>query len=124
LPNRPLHLSSCYGVGDDIFVINQNYNEGDLDIITDFGFGDDKIRIDTQNGDEDTIAELLASGNNLRMEQTHDVPEGYSSHSDDTSALNTVIYDTKGTLTTADDSVLIILEDFSDDLTIAHFDIV
>lgn len=78
------------GVGDDIFVINRNYGEGDLDIITDFGFGKDQIRIDTQNGDEDTIAELLASGNNIRMEKTHDVPEGHYSYSDDSNALNIV----------------------------------
>jgi Ca2+-binding RTX toxin-like protein len=95
------------GWDNDIFVLDQDAAEGDVDYVTDFGDGADKIRVDTANGDETTLAELLANAG-LRVEQTE----------------NTVIYATNGTETTADDSILMVLEGFTDDLNIGHFDIV
>lgn len=83
--------------------------------------GDDNDRIDTANGDETTLEELL-TGLNLRI-VTGDVAfEGFDSGNDNPDDLNTGIYYTHGTIGTTDDLLIMVLEDFSD-LTISHFDI-
>ena len=112
------------GAGDDIFALNlggrgtytadplgtgpTQFNE--LDTVKDFGNGTDKIRVDTAAGNETTTDALKAAANiNWRNDGT-----------------DTTIYrnGADGTANTADDVALMVLEDYTEDLTITQFDIV
>ena len=105
------------GSGNDIFVLGDE-TEG-RDIVTDFSRvnGDrDQIRVDTENGNEATIEALKAAAQ-IRWTQ---------------SSSDTIIYRVKGVADDADnrptddadDVAVMVLEDFTADLTIDMFDIV
>ena len=106
--------------GDDIFVLNLGGTSNDLDTVTDFGVGDDKIRVDTADGDETTLAELQAAAN-IRWEKADFTNNPKSTN--DSTINDTIIYSTNGTAETTDDTVLMVLEDYTEDLTITQFDI-
>ena len=107
------------GEGEDWFTLYQGVRAAgvnQLDVVTDFTKGEDKIHIDDLGGASSTLAELLAS-TSLRTASEHRI----TSTTNDASILDTVIYATKGTADTADDVALMVLEDVSslarDDVT-------
>ena len=107
------------GEGEDRFTLYQGVRVAgvdQLDVVTDFTKGEDKIHIDDLGGASSTLAELLAS-TSLRIASEHRI----TSTTNDASILDTVIYATKGTADTADDVALMVLEDVSalarDDVT-------
>ena len=109
------------GDGDDIFVLNLDGTSNDLDTVTDFGDGEDKIRVDTADGNETTLAALQTAAN-IRWEKAHFTDNPKSSN--DSGVMDTIIYATGGTPETTDDIALMVLEDYTEDLTITQFDIV
>ena len=107
------------GEGKDWFTLYQGVRAAgvnQLDVVTDFTKGEDKIHIDDLGGVSSTLAELLAS-TSLRIASEHRI----TSTTNDASILDTVIYATKGTADTADDVALMVIEDVSaltrDDVT-------
>ena len=123
---------------NDIFVLYQGAHQSGvtyLDIVHDFSFGrvsgnffyngktqggNDRIRVDTAGGDEVTIEALQT---NAQIRWTRD--SNYETSSRNTAARDdTVIYATQGTADIADDIVLMVLEDFAEELTMAHFEVV
>ena len=107
------------GGGEDWFTLYQGTRAAgvdQLDVVTDFTKGEDKIHIDDLGGASSTLAELLAS-TSLRIASEHRI----TGTTNDASILDTVIYATKGTADTADDVVLMVVEDVSaltrDDVT-------
>ena len=99
------------GAGKDRFTLYQGVRAAgvnQLDVVTDFTKGEDKIHIDDLGGASSTLAELLAS-TSLRTASEHRI----TSTTNDASILDTVIYATKGTADTADDVALMVLEDVS-----------
>ena len=107
------------GGGEDWFTLYQGVRTAgvnQLDVVTDFTKGEDKIHIDDLGGASSTLAELLAS-TSLRIASEHRI----TSTTNDASILDTVIYATKGTADTADDVALMVIEDVSaltrDDVT-------
>ena len=103
-----------------------NTDEINGDVVVDFSrggyFGIDVIRIDTVLGNEKSFEAL-----NLRTEEVaHRDYTGHTTGANNTSEMDTVIYHTRGTNAsdaTADDIVLMILEDFTG-LTFAMVDVV
>lgn len=105
------------GDGDDVFVLDTvNSTNHDLDTVTDFGQGTDAIRVDTVSGTETTLDAPLTAAN-LRI--TND-----SNQSGDTTLNDTILYATQGTSETSDDVMLMVLEDYAEDLTMAQFEVV
>lgn len=120
------------GLGDDIFVLNLAGSDGDKDIVIGFSsrtvFGREeknKIRVDTTNGNENTLDALKAAANIrwVRDDVDSSVFPGFVV-TNDTRIRDTIIYATKGTAVTTDDVVLMVLEDFTETLTMAHFEVV
>ena len=112
------------GAGDDIFVLNLGGTNTDLDTVEDFSnsTGDnDKIRVDTTNGNETTL-DALKTAANIYWEIAHFTDNPKTSN--DSGVMDTIIYSTNGTATTSDDFALMVLEDYTTALTIADFDIV
>ena len=123
------------GAGNDIFVL-QNSGE---DWVRDFSFvglqgatsiifrpnygGDDQIRVDTPLGTETTLEALKAAAN-IRWTNDSDAGRLPDSYSNDSEINDTIIYDTQGTERLGDDVILMVLEDYTQDLTIAQFDVV
>ena len=107
------------GAGNDIFVLDIATTET-KDAVTDFGTGTDKIRVDTSAGNETTLS-ALQNAANLRW--TNNTNEATGS-TNDAGTNDTVIYNTKGTADTADDVIIMILEDYTTDLTIDNFEII
>ena len=110
--------------GDDIFVLNVSGTSNDLDTVTDFSNStgnNDKIQVDTTNGNESSLAALKTAAN-IYWEIAHftDTPKT----SNDSGIMDTIIYSTNGTATTSDDFALMVLEDYNVALTIAQFDVV
>ena len=108
------------GEGNDIFVLQfQGENW-----VLDFGNGGDRIRVTTEEGTETTLGELKASAN-IRWTNDSDVGPTYRwyGHSNNPTIKDTVIYDTKGTETTNDDTILMVLEDYAHELTMAQFEV-
>jgi len=89
------------------------------DAVTDFASGD-KIRVDTSAGNETTLTALRDAANLRWTNNTNEATGG----TNDALINDTVIYDTKGTASTSDDVVIMVLEDFSTALSITNFDIV
>ena len=115
------------GTGDDIFVLNLGGTSNDLDTVRDFVDGNNKIRVDTTNGNESNLAALKTAANiywtnDNDSDFTHLV--GFRSRFNDVSINDTIIYSTNGTEDTSDDFALMVLEDYATALTIADFDIV
>ena len=129
--------------GNDTFVLG--VRGGGYDQVFDFSYGsnsghhvgtaggNDKIRVDVSDADlntinaENTAAEKLATLKNLaHLRWTND--SEFVIQTDGNSRSNspdTVIYDTNNSLSdTSDDEILIVLQDFSTDLTIDMFDII
>ena len=99
------------GEGEDSFILYQGVRAAgmdQLDVVTDFTKGEDKIHIDDLGGASSTLAELLAS-TSRRTASEHRI----TGTTNDASILDTVIYATKGTADTADDVALMVLEDVS-----------
>ena len=130
------------GAGNDIFVLSMDDN-GRGDDVTDFSFGtdsgnaayhgdvtggNDRIRIDVDsadktaidnaNSDADKLTALIMA-TDLRIAQA----KFLAATSNDGSIFDTVIFDTKGTPATNDDDLLMVLIDFTPDLTIDMFQI-
>ena len=115
------------GTGDDIFVLNLGGTSNDLDTVRDFVDGNNKIRVDTTNGNESNLADLKTAANIYWTNDNDDSFEtlvGYRSGFNDASINDTIIYSTNGTADTSDDFALMVLEDYATALTIADFDIV
>ena len=108
---------------DDIFVLG-DLTEG-TDHVTDFRVSgqDDKIRIDTVAGNEDTLTALYAAAN-IRIDNTQNYGGDFESGNNASRKNDTQIYHTNGTSSTNDDELLMVLEDFTTPLTIDMFDII
>ena len=107
------------GKNADIFVLNTDGSG--TDTVTDFTpDDDDKIRVYVDDVTEiDTLEDL-----NLRVGKGHINVEGLNSLTDKGKTENTAIYDTQGTATdTTDDVLIMVLEDFTTDLTIDMFEV-
>ena len=109
--------------GDDIFVLGDK-TQGE-DHVYDFDHNPsekDKIRIVTETGSETTLTALYAAAN-IRIVTTQnysgDFVSPYTTNDPDTN--DTQIYDTNGTDITSDDTLLMVLEDFTTALTIDMF---
>ena len=117
--------------GHDVFVLDLAAQATDTDIITDFtrngSTNNDRIRIDTARGNENTLSALLTAAG-IRTAKEHKNAEGISSTTDSSSIQNTIIYkivgadDSQGTET--NDIMLMVLEDFASNLTIDMFQII
>ena len=95
----------------DIFVLGS-----ENDTVVDFTPSDgDKIRVDDFSGAMPTTFEAFLTAANLRVEKGHIKVEGFNSGRDSTATENTAIY--RG------DTLLMVLEDFTDDLTLDMFDL-
>ena len=107
------------GLGSDIFVLNTA--DSGADTVYYFrGFnreidGYDKIRIEEFTGTMPASVEDLLTAANLRVEKGHISVDGLNSQYDSTATENTAIY--RG------DKLLMVLEDFTDDLTLDMFDL-
>ena len=113
------------GVGDDIFVLSLSSTGNDFTAVLDFSNStgnDDKIRVDTTNGNESSLAALKAAAN-IYWTNNSDF-SSHSSGDDDSTVNDTIIYSTAGTADTSDDFALMVLEDYTTELTFADFDIV
>ena len=98
-----------------------NTDGSGTDTVTDFTpDDDDKIRVYVDDVTEiDTLEDL-----NLRVGKGHINVEGLNSLTDKGKTENTAIYDTQGTATdTTDDVLIMVLEDFTTDLTIDMFEV-
>ncbi len=124
--------------GNDIFVLNLSGTTNDVDRVEDFSFGtvsgwslynsttaggNDKIRVDTVNGNETTL-KALQSAANIRWTNTTNHSEHDDNDRNDSDIYDTIIYNTLGTADIGDDIELMVLQDYAEDLTLAHFDIV
>ena len=116
--------------GNDIFVLGAN-TQG-KDYVQDFNHTSggqlDKIRVDTANGNENTIA-AIRTALNLRITNGTEINDhaDITSNPDtnDESKNDTIIYDTNSTSSdTSDDQILMVLLDFTETLTIDMFDII
>ena len=102
------------GKGADIFVLNTDATG--TDTITDFNANDgDKIRVETFAGTMPRTVEAFLAAANLRVVKGHISVDGLNSTTDKASKQNTAIY--KG------DTLLMVLEDFTEDLTLDMFDL-
>lgn len=99
------------GGGSNIFVLGT-----DRDVVKDFTLGSDKIQIALGDADASTVKAILTAAE-LRIGQE-------VVNSADQDRTDTVIYNSNGTADIADDIALMVLEDFSQDLTINEFSII
>ena len=99
------------GGGSNIFVLGK-----DRDVVKDFTLGSDKIQIALGDADASTVEAILTAAE-LRIGQE-------VVNSADQDRTDTVIYNSNGTADIADDIALMVLEDFSQDLTINEFSII
>ena len=118
------------GASDDTFYLNTaNALDSDADIVTDFtrnSNGGDRIRLDIDGeGRRISVSSLesLQSIANIRWEVADKTVAGSNSGSDSDED-NTIIYHTRGANTESDDVILMVLEDFSDSLTLEMFNLV
>ena len=108
--------------GNNIFVLGDK-TQGE-DHVRDFGWGDNRIRIVTDTGSETTLTALYAAAN-IRVDNTQNYSGDFVSGQNSSSYDDTQIYHTNGTDSdTSDDILLMVLEDFTRDLTIDDFLIV
>ena len=118
---------SVGGAGNDDFVLTLADGSRALDIVTDFASGDQiKIALSSanntlvtaENTDADKLAKLLELA---EITTASNADNGPTSRTNDTSANDTLINFTNGTLHTNDDAVVIVLEDCATDLNYADF---
>ena len=107
------------GLSADKFVLNLGGTSNDLDTVRDFS-SSDKIQVDTPNGNETTLVAIQAAAN-IRWEKAH---AANPDSTNDSGVMDTIIYGTGGTADTGDDIRLMVLEDYTTDLTPTQFDIV
>ncbi len=109
------------GTGNDIFVLHNTVATDNVDEVTDFGVGTDKIRVDTTNGNETTLNALLTSAD-LHISKAHHADP---SSTNDTGVMDTLIWNKKGYENRPDVYTLVmVLEDYTTDLTIDNFEII
>jgi hypothetical protein len=125
------------GKGHDLFVLYQGFHaegEVNLDHVHDFSRdsssgnsskdgtadgGSDRIRVDTDAGNETTLDALRVAAN-IRWAQDSNY-SGEESGYNDGGLNDTIIYDTRGTVDISDDIMLMVLEDFTQELTMDFF---
>ena len=120
------------GAGDDTFYLDtaNAVASSNADIVTDFtrnSNGGDHIRLDIDGIGrqiEPRDLESLQDIANIRWEVAGKTVAGSNSGSDSDTIDNTIIYYTQGTDTESDDVILMVLEDFSDSLTLEMFNLV
>ena len=105
------------GRGNDWFTLYQGAlptraeirqsSDRELDVVTDFTRGEDKIKVDTFEGNSATLGQLTATLQ-IRIAGEHRVT---SATENDTGVRDTVIYATRGTSYTSDDVALMVLVD-------------
>ena len=109
------------GAGSDKFVIDFA-NLEEADIVTDFGYGKDKIRM---NVDDDILAAVKgASGNDAKLELLRN-ELGLDWSSDNYVDTGTKSNDAEkaDTVITLNGDDVLVLEDYTDDLDFTQFDI-
>ena len=100
--------------GADIFALNAD--DAGVDIVRGFAPSDgDKIRVDAFTGTIPATIEAFLTTANLRVEKGHIARPNYDSQRDDEYIENTAIY--------SGDKLLMVLEDFTADLTLDMFDL-
>ena len=105
--------------GADIFVLRTDASGSDG--VIDFTPSDgDKIRIEEFDGKMPETLDALLTAVNLRVQKGHIRPGGLQSADDDSEIINTAIYKV---VDDGDDVLLMVLEDFTDDLTLDMFDL-
>ena len=117
------------GAGADKFTLGGTKTF--FDVVTDFSPGEgDKLRIDLDEADITAINAKTSRAEKLAaLADAAEIRWGLGSYFSQTSATNdntkqeTLIYDTKGTASLRDDVTIMVLEDFTDDLTWAMFEI-
>ncbi len=111
------------GAGDDIFVLNLNKLSTDLDLVADFEAGANQIRANGSGGDDGSLANIKT---NLNIDWTNNTKHQFGSTSNDLAVNDTVIYwlGADGALGGGDDVELMVLADYTDALTLSHFDII
>ena len=105
------------GGGNDTFELETT--RSDKDVIIDFAKGD-KIRVDTSAGTKSNLNALKADAN-IDWVNTADHPTGTTTNDDMINDM--VISDTQGTPNTADDVVIMVLEDYILALVIGDFEV-
>ncbi|MEL0072537.1 MAG: hypothetical protein VW981_06660, partial [Rhodobiaceae bacterium] len=105
--------------GNDRFVLELGSAARGKDAVTDFSSGD-KIRIDTANGNETTLT-ALQNAADIRWTNTTNEATGSTNNA---SKNDTVIYWKNNTVTTSDDVIVMVLEDYTTALTMTDFEIV
>ena len=103
--------------GDDVFKLETNHSE--KDIVIDFNKGD-KIGVDTTAGSESTLAALKTA---TEIDWVNTANHDTGTATNDSTANDTVIFDTQGTVDAADDVVIMVLEDYTGALVIGDFDV-
>ena len=103
--------------GNDTFELEITHS--DKDIVTDFAKGD-KIGVDTTAGTESTLVALKAAAD---IDWVNTANHDTGTTTNDSTANDTVISDTQGTTDTADDVVIMVLEDYTGELVIGDFSV-
>lgn len=112
------------GTGNDKFVISLDNldNLDGADIVTDFGTGNDRLSLDLDVGTIGIIdaagsdeAKLVALRNETLLDWSNDSHFDTGTTTNDVAVADTVIY--------RDGEVVLIVEDYTDDLEFTHFDI-
>lgn len=121
------------GADDDFFVLDLDGARNEYDIVADWLTGADKIRVDTATGTETDIATLFANaqiGAATGVSRAALTIRGVKNGNQEDTAIYSLgadgIVGSTGdaTLGRGDDVLLMVLVDWSDTLTISHFDIV
>ena len=122
------------GAGDDVFFLDHQIGAGagadDGDVVEDFGQGNDRLRLNYRGRNSEFT--LLASSSiialqslfNIRWTHEHKSLDGIERTQDDADVKNTIIYHTRGTARADDDIVLMILEDYTSELTLDDFELI
>ena len=105
------------GGGTDYFELEITHSE--KDIVTDFA-REDRIRVHTTAGTESTLVALKAAAD---IDWVNTANHDTGTTTNDSTANDTVISDTKGTTDTADDVVIMVLEDYTTTLVIGNFNV-
>ena len=108
------------GRGADVYVLE--IQDDVLNIVIDFNPAEDKISVDTRWGDETTLS-LLKESAQIDWTNKSDSTIDQQPYTNSERENDTVIYSTKGTLGTFDDRIIMVLQDFDQDLTMDMFDI-
>jgi serralysin len=107
------------GAGNDRFVLELGSAARGKDAVTGFASGD-KIRIDAANGNETTLT-ALQNAADIRWTNTTNEATGSTNNA---GTNDTVIYWKNNTVTTSDDVIVMVLEDYTTALTMTDFEIV